>query len=110
MILWRNIEILSIFIILIPTPDFPHFYYMLGGNLGSLMYGDVSVMTLCLFKDVTRINSCFESFTIFSRKIFRWCLTFDAVYTNDKEKISLYALEWRRFICSGGSLFSTVDC
>ena len=32
------------FIILIPTPDFPHFYYMLGGNLGSLLYGDVSVM------------------------------------------------------------------
>ena len=24
--------------------DFPHFYYMLGGNLGSLLYGDVSVM------------------------------------------------------------------
>ena len=35
---------LSIFIILIPTPDFPYFYYMLGGNLGSLLYGDVSVM------------------------------------------------------------------
>ena len=35
---------LSIFIILIPTPDFPHFHYMLGGNLGSLLYGDVSVM------------------------------------------------------------------
>ena len=34
----------SFFIILIPTPDFPHFYYMLGGNLGSLLYGDVSVM------------------------------------------------------------------
>ena len=34
----------SLFIILIPTPDFPHFYYMLGGNLGSLLYGDVSVM------------------------------------------------------------------
>ena len=33
---------LSIFIIL--TPDFPHFYYILGGNLGSLLYGDVSVM------------------------------------------------------------------
>ena len=32
---------LSIFIILIPTPDFPHFYYMLGRNLGSLLYGDV---------------------------------------------------------------------
>ena len=35
---------LSIFIILIPTPDFPHFYYLLGRNLGSLLYGDVSVM------------------------------------------------------------------
>ena len=35
---------LSIFIILIPTPDFPHFSYMLGGNLGSLLYGDVYVM------------------------------------------------------------------
>ena len=33
MILWRNIEKLSIFIILILTPDFPYFYYMLGGNL-----------------------------------------------------------------------------
>ena len=37
-------RIFSLFIILIPTPDFPHFYYMLGGNLGSLLYGDVSVM------------------------------------------------------------------
>ena len=44
MTLWRNIEKLSIFIILITTPDFPHFYYMLGGNLGSLLYGDVSMM------------------------------------------------------------------
>ena len=35
---------LSIFISLIPTPDFPHFYYLLRGNLGSLLYGDVSVM------------------------------------------------------------------
>ena len=34
----------SLFIILIPTPDFPHLYYMLGGNLGSLLYGDVSMM------------------------------------------------------------------
>ena len=41
MILWRNIEN---FIILIPTPYPPHFYYMLGGNLGSLSYGDVSMM------------------------------------------------------------------
>ena len=44
MILWRNIEKKSIFIILIPTPDFPHFYYVLDGNRGSLLYGDVSVM------------------------------------------------------------------
>ena len=32
------------FLSFFPTPDFPHFYYMLGGNLGSLLYGDVSVM------------------------------------------------------------------
>ena len=32
------------FIILIPTPDFPNFYYMLGGNLGYFFYEDVSVM------------------------------------------------------------------
>ena len=38
---YRNV---SLFIILISTPDFPHFYYMLGGNLGSLLYGDVSVI------------------------------------------------------------------
>ena len=44
MILWKNIENISIFIILILTPNFPHFYYMLGGNLGSLLYGDVSVI------------------------------------------------------------------
>ena len=25
-------------------PRFPHFYYMLGGNLGSLLYADISVM------------------------------------------------------------------
>ena len=37
----------SLFIILIPTPDFPHFYFnMLGGNLGSLLYGDVFVMLI----------------------------------------------------------------
>ena len=44
MILWRNTENYPFFIILIPTPDFPYFYYMLGGNLRSLLYGDVSVM------------------------------------------------------------------
>ena len=34
MILWRNIEIFHFLINLIPTADFPYFYYMLGGNLG----------------------------------------------------------------------------
>ena len=28
----------------IPTPGVPHFYYMLGANLGLLLYGEVSVM------------------------------------------------------------------
>ena len=28
----------------IPTPGFPHFYYMLGANLRLLLYGVVSVM------------------------------------------------------------------
>ena len=48
MILWRNIDFSPLFIILIKTPDFPNFYYMLGGNLGSLLYGDVSVMSVFL--------------------------------------------------------------
>ena len=30
----------------IPTPDFPHFNYMLGANLGLLSYGEVAVMHL----------------------------------------------------------------
>ena len=48
--LWLSIrivsamEILPLFIVLKPTPDFPRFYYMLGANLGLLMYGDVSLM------------------------------------------------------------------
>ena len=29
----------------VPTPGLPHFYYMLGANLGLLLYGDVSVMS-----------------------------------------------------------------
>ena len=32
------------FSFLIPTPGFPHFYYMLGANLGLLLYGEFSVM------------------------------------------------------------------
>ena len=70
MILWRNIEI---FHILIPTPDFPHFYYMLGGNLGSLLYGDVSVMTflwynplhkLCFYLRSGKDPGCYGNFFI----------------------------------------------
>ena len=40
----QKYQFFSLFIILIPTPDFPHFYDILGGNLGSFLYGDVSVM------------------------------------------------------------------
>ena len=36
------------------------------------------------FKNVTRIKSCLESSTVFSRKILWWCLTFGAVYTITK--------------------------
>ena len=35
----------------IPTSGFPHFYYMLGANLGLLLYGEVSVMLL-LIRDI----------------------------------------------------------
>ena len=37
------------FFILILIPDFPHFYYMLGANLGSLLYGDVPVNIMMIF-------------------------------------------------------------
>ena len=39
----------------IPTPGFPHFYYMLGANLGLLLYGEVSVM-LCTITWPNRLN------------------------------------------------------
>ena len=45
MILWRNIENYP-FLNFESDPRFPHFYYMLGGNLWSLLYGDVSVMMI----------------------------------------------------------------
>ena len=58
MISWGNIEnhpfLLfrsSFFIISFPTSDFPQFYCMLGGNLGSLLYGgfrDESENMICL--------------------------------------------------------------
>ena len=39
------LHVLSIrFSFSIPTPGFPHFYYMLGANLGLLLYGEVSLM------------------------------------------------------------------
>ena len=43
MILWRKIVIIR-FYHFDSDPRFPHFYYVLGGNLGSLLYGDVFVM------------------------------------------------------------------
>ena len=42
----------------------------------------LGVTNQSLFKNVTRINLCFESFTGLARRIFRWSLSFDAVYMN----------------------------
>ena len=45
MILWRNIKIFNVYHF-DSDPRFPPFLlYVLGGNLGSLLYGDVSVMS-----------------------------------------------------------------
>ena len=46
MILWRNTENHPFFYHFDPVPRFPPFYYMLGGNLGSLLYGGVCVMII----------------------------------------------------------------
>ena len=43
MILWGNIDFFTFYYFDF-DPRFHPFYYMLGGNLGSLLYGDVSVM------------------------------------------------------------------
>ena len=43
----------------LPTPGFPHFFYMLGANLGLLLYGEVSVMSLRKARAVNRMNSSF---------------------------------------------------
>ena len=61
MFVWRNIENNQIFINSIPNPDFPHFYYMLGGNLGSFLYGDVTLMVL---------NSLLQSLLSMSSKLY----------------------------------------
>ena len=54
MILWRNIENYQFLSFFFQTPDFPHFYYMLGENLGPLLYGDISVMYYCKSSSVKR--------------------------------------------------------
>ena len=66
MILWRNIENNPFYYF-----DSDYVYYMLGGNLGSLLYGDVSVMrqatitvpyTLpCIYLDAAVISKCFTT-------------------------------------------------
>ena len=45
----------------VPTPGFPHFYYMLGANLGLLLYGEVSVMEISVFATCHSYN---ESATV----------------------------------------------
>ena len=50
----------------IPTPGFPHFYYMLGANLGLVLYGEVSVMCSRNGMFVYLAGLCFsEYFTFF---------------------------------------------
>ena len=39
-------------------------------------------------KFITSINSCLERFTVFSWKIFKRCLTFDAVYITFRLPVS----------------------
>ena len=67
----------SKFFTLIPTPDFPHFYYILGGNLGSLLYGDFSVMYIgtcihsfqaTLLNRLRRFTSCLKIIDTFADK------------------------------------------
>ena len=45
-VFYNKIERQAIFFIFNTNPGFPHFYYMLGANLGLLLYGEVSVMDL----------------------------------------------------------------
>ena len=83
---------LSIFIILIPTPDFPHFYYMLGGNLGSLLYGDVSVMIKCVLnynrnseQQMHRpVNADMQLIRVFVGRIYKITAQLKRNYRNDR--------------------------
>ena len=61
----------SLFIILIPNPDFSHFYYMLGGNLGSLLYGDVSMC--CGQKRLIRQGICSQPLLTNNIRILHKC-------------------------------------
>ena len=49
----------------IPTPGFPHFHYMLGANLGLLLYGEVSVMMLRVGFDFAYTNSSSMPFRVY---------------------------------------------
>ena len=51
-------------------PRFPQFYYMLSGNLGSLVYGDVSVMHPILYSK----TGVYIFFLIFALKHRLWIL------------------------------------
>ena len=52
----------------IPTLGFPHFYYMLGANLGLLLYGEVSVMHCRLWKFNGRMQP-----TLGYWRVTSWC-------------------------------------
>ena len=51
----------------IPTPGFPHFYYSLGANLGSLLHGDVSVMSTLQYDQAGFKLGIYNTETFFSR-------------------------------------------
>ena len=78
----ENYRNFSLFIILIPTPDFPYFYYMLGGNLGSLLYGDVSVMNAFSFQFLW-----FPSQLLMKEYDFLRCLPRPGACIIDKDKV-----------------------
>ena len=70
--------------------------FTMPGNLPSKS-AVLKLSPLCPFQNVTNINSCLESSTVFSRKILWRCLTFGAVYTITKP-IYVFSMEGSEYI------------
>ena len=58
------------------TPCFPHLYYMLGANLGLLLYGEVSVMYLLIVWRFYFLIKLEILFTNFARAEFECVFSF----------------------------------